>query len=74
MAGESRSQWAADVDVLLRDKMNNGMIKLLDFLCRLEKCQIHYRIEHNRDASIMVMPEVPGQRWEVEFLWMDKSE
>ena len=47
--------------------MDYGMIKLLDFLCRLEKCRIHYRIEHNRDDSIMVMPDVPGQRWEVEF-------
>ncbi len=47
--------------------MNNGMTKLLEFLCRLERCKIHYRIEHNREDSIMVMPDVPGQRWEVEF-------
>ena len=47
--------------------MNDGMTKLLSFLCRLERCKIHYRIEHNRDDSIMVMSDVPGQRWEVEF-------
>ena len=43
------------------------MTKLLDFLCHLEKCEIHYRIEHHRDDSLLVMPDVPGQRWEVEF-------
>jgi len=47
--------------------MNNGMTKLLNFLCRLEKVKIYYRIEHNRDDSIMVIPDVPGQKWEVEF-------
>jgi len=43
------------------------MTKLLNFLCRLEKVKIHYRIEHNRDDSIMVIADVPGQKWEVEF-------
>jgi len=47
--------------------MNNAMTKLLNFLCRLEKVKIYYRIEHNRDDSIMVIPDVPGQKWEVEF-------
>ena len=45
----------------------DGMTKLLNFLCRLEECKIHYRMEHNRDDSIMVITDVPGQKWEVEF-------
>ena len=43
------------------------MTKLLEFLRRLDACKIHYRIEHNRDDSIMVITDVPGQKWEVEF-------
>jgi hypothetical protein len=45
----------------------NGMTKLLEFLCRLEKNKIYYRIEHNRDEAIMIIVDVPGQKWEVEF-------
>jgi hypothetical protein len=44
-----------------------GMTKLLNFLCRLEDCKIHYRLEHSRKESIMVIPDVPGQKWEIEF-------
>jgi len=43
------------------------MTKLLKFLCRLEELKIHYRIEHTRDESIMVITDVPGQKWEIEF-------
>jgi hypothetical protein len=43
------------------------MTKLLKFLSRLEELKIHYRIEHNRDESIMVITDVPGQKWEIEF-------
>jgi hypothetical protein len=45
----------------------DGMTKLLNFLCRLEEYKVHYRMEHNRDDSIMVITDVPGQKWEVEF-------
>ncbi len=44
-----------------------GMTKLLKCLRRLEELKIHYRIEHNRDDSIMVITDVPGQKWEIEF-------
>jgi hypothetical protein len=44
------------------------MTKLLNFLSRLEDYKIHHRIEHNRDESIMVIADVPGQKWEIEFL------
>ncbi|MEE9494700.1 MAG: hypothetical protein V3W04_15175 [Gammaproteobacteria bacterium] len=43
------------------------MSKLLKFLHELEKRNIHYRLEHNRDEFIMVNVAIPGERWEVEF-------
>jgi hypothetical protein len=43
------------------------MKKLLQFLTDLEKRNIHYQIEHNRDEFIMVNVAIPGERWEVEF-------
>ena len=43
------------------------MTKLLKFLHRLDECKIHYRIEYNREESVMVITDVPGQKWEVEF-------
>jgi hypothetical protein len=43
------------------------MEKLLQFLIRLEAVKIHYIIEHNRDEAIMVIADVPGQKWEIEF-------
>ena len=43
------------------------MNKLLTFLNNLEKRNIHYNLEHNRDDFIMVSVAVPEERWEVEF-------
>ena len=37
-----------------------------DFLDRLEKANIWYRMEHMRD-SVMIEVAIPGERWEVEF-------
>ena len=41
---------------------------VLQFLTALERRKIYYRLEHNRDEALMVRIDVPGQRWEVEFL------
>jgi len=41
--------------------------QLLQFLCRLEKHTLHYRLEHNSDEALMVLVAVPGERWEIEF-------
>lgn len=41
---------------------------LLDFLDRLERHGISYRLERNRSEAIMVLIAVPGERWEVEFM------
>ena len=46
----------------------NSLRPLLDFVKSLKKHKISYRIEHNREESIMVLVAVPGERWEVEFL------
>jgi hypothetical protein len=43
------------------------MNKLLIFLNDLEKRDIHYNLEHNREDFIMVNVAIPGERWEVEF-------
>jgi len=52
----------------------NELEKLVDFLCRLDKYKIHYRIEHNHDDAVMVIADVPGQKWEVEFFTNGKIE
>jgi hypothetical protein len=39
-----------------------------DFLNKLEKNNIFYRISKIRNESIMVEVAVPGQRWEIEFM------
>jgi hypothetical protein len=44
----------------------NALQKLLDFLAELEKRKIAFKLNCIRDA-IMVMIDVPGERWEVEF-------
>ena len=41
--------------------------RLLDFLCQLDQHHIHYRLEHNREDSIMVLVATPMKHWEIEF-------
>jgi hypothetical protein len=45
----------------------NAMNDFLNFLVDLEERRVSYRLEHNRQDSIMVLIAVPGERWEVEF-------
>ena len=49
------------------------MLKLLEFLNKLEKCNICYRLNKIRE-SILVEITVPGERWEVEFFEDGKVE
>jgi hypothetical protein len=49
-------------------KSQTLLLRLLEFLERLEKHGIHYRLEHHRPESIQVNIAVPGERWEGEFL------
>ena len=41
---------------------------VLSFLNRLSDAKIHYSLAHSRDDALMVEIDVPGERWEVEFL------
>jgi len=45
------------------------MTNLIDFLNRLEEAKISYHLLKSRDFSITVMITVPGERWEVDFLY-----
>jgi len=44
----------------------NTMAKILKFLDKLEESKTWYRLEHVREA-VMVVVAIPGERWEVEF-------
>lgn len=46
--------------------MANALGKALLFLEQLEGANIHYQLEHIRDA-LTIVAAVPGQRWEIEF-------
>jgi hypothetical protein len=50
----------------VKHRSRSSFGKLIQFLERLERDHIWYRLEHVRE-SIMVIVTVPGQRWEVEF-------
>jgi hypothetical protein len=42
--------------------------KLLEFLQKLRDAKIAFTLRGSRDDAIMVQINVPGERWEVEFL------
>jgi hypothetical protein len=42
--------------------------RLLDFLRKLRQQKIAFDLRHSRDDAIMVEINIPGERWEVEFL------
>ena len=42
--------------------------ELLSFLNRLDERKACYTICHHRDEAIMVKVDVPGERWEIEFM------
>src|SRR5713226_8709630 len=55
--------------------MKNSLFsKMLSFLRKLEEAKIAYTLRHSRDDAIMVKINVPGERWEVEFLEDDDVE
>jgi hypothetical protein len=51
----------------------NVFDRLIEFLNRLDDASIHYVLRHSRHDSVMVIVNVPGERWEVEYLWMVMS-
>lgn len=44
----------------------NSLGRVLAFLDRLDKARVAYSLKHVRD-TLMVVIDVPGERWEVEF-------
>ena len=46
----------------------NSLQQLLDFLDKLEEHHVFFRIDRCRSEAIMVRIDVPGERWEVEFM------
>ncbi len=47
---------------------NDIFCKILAFLRKLEESKIAYELRHSREDAIMVKINVPGERWEVEYL------
>jgi len=50
------------------------MNKMIRFLNRLEEAKIAYTLDKDRDFSITVLVYVPGERWEVDFLFENETE
>jgi hypothetical protein len=42
--------------------------KILDLLRRLDAAKIAHRLTQCRDDAIMIEVDVPGERWEIEFV------
>jgi hypothetical protein len=41
---------------------------LLALLGQLKDAKIAYELRHSRDDALMIQVNVPGQRWEIEFV------
>ena len=42
--------------------------ELIEFLEKLEKKKIYYKLNKVRENTIMIEVVVPGERWEIEFM------
>ena len=42
--------------------------ELLELLGRLREAKIAHRLSQSRDDAIMIEVDVPGERWEIEFV------
>jgi hypothetical protein len=42
--------------------------QFLDLLRRLQEAKIAYTLRQSRDDAIMIAVNVPGERWEIEFV------
>ena len=47
---------------------NDPFRQILELLRRLEDAKIAYSLEHSRDDALTILADVPGQRWEIEFV------
>lgn len=48
--------------------MKDTYRQLLDLMRRLQEARISYSLRQSRDDAIMIEVNVPGQRWEIEFV------
>ncbi len=46
----------------------DNFTQMLDLCRRLDDKGIAYHLEHSRYDALMIFIDVPGERWEVEFL------
>ena len=44
------------------------LVKLTNFLDRLDNADIHYTLSSLRESAVLVSVVVEGERWEVEFM------
>ena len=44
---------------------------LLALVRRLKQAKIAYKLRHSRDDALMIQVNVPGERWEIEFVDYD---
>lgn len=59
----------AGADAAFYADIDDGVFgRLLDFLNRLDRAHITFKIAHTRPDSVMVDISLPGWRWEVEFM------
>jgi hypothetical protein len=48
--------------------MNDTFRSILGLLRRLDEAKIAYKLRQSRDDALMIEVNVPGQRWEIEFV------
>lgn len=48
--------------------MSREIASVLDFLKRLKEEGVYYTLRISRPYAIMVQVEIPGEKWEIEFL------
>ena len=54
----------------MRDK---ALRQMLDLLRRFSEAKISYRLRQSREDALMIEVNVPGQRWEIEFVDYDDA-
>src|SRR5437870_5459593 len=42
--------------------------EFMTLLRRLDKARIHYELRRHSDDAIQIFADVPGERWEIEFV------
>lgn len=46
----------------------NSTERILSFIRQLREKKIAYRLYHSRDDALSIEVDVPGERWEIDFL------